>query len=49
MSQPMASVAQLRPMRVLRAPEPFDHPEFVYEPKIDGFRALAHLDGGADA
>ena len=32
-------------MRLLRIPEPFDHPEFVYEPKIDGFRALAHVRG----
>lgn len=33
------------PMRLLRAPEPFDHPDFVYEPKIDGFRALAYIRG----
>lgn len=33
------------PMRLLRITEPFDHPEFVYEPKIDGFRALAHVRG----
>lgn len=35
----------VRPMRLLRAVDPFDHPEFVYEPKIDGFRALAHIRG----
>jgi hypothetical protein len=23
------------PMRLLRIPEPFDHPAFVFEPKID--------------
>ena len=33
------------PMRLLRIPEPFDHPEFLFEPKIDGFRALAHVEG----
>jgi hypothetical protein len=33
------------PMRLLRIPEPFDHLEFVYEPKIDGFRALAIVRG----
>ena len=33
------------PMRLLRIPEPFDHPDFVYEPKLDGFRALAHVRG----
>ena len=30
----------LRPMRLLRIPEPFDHPDFVYEVKFDGFRAI---------
>src|SRR4051812_15308843 len=33
------------PMRLLRISEPFDHPEFLFEPKIDGFRALAYIDG----
>jgi len=28
-------------MRLLRIPEPFDHHDFIFEPKIDGFRALA--------
>jgi bifunctional non-homologous end joining protein LigD len=32
-------------MRLLPIPQPFDHPEFLYEPKIDGFRALAHVCG----
>ncbi len=32
-------------MRLLRIPEPFDHPDFIFEPKIDGFRALAHVRG----
>lgn len=35
----------MSPMRLLRMPEPFDHPDFVFEPKIDGFRALAHIRG----
>ena len=35
----------LRPMRLLRIPEPFDHPDFLYEVKFDGFRALAHVTG----
>lgn len=30
-------------MRLLRAAKPFDHREFVYERKTDGFRALAHI------
>ena len=27
------------PMRLLRIPEPFDHPDFLYEVKFDGLRA----------
>src|SRR4029453_3036738 len=34
------------PMRLLRIPEPFDHPDFLYEVKHDGFRALAHIRRG---
>jgi len=25
-------------------PEPFDHPNWLYQVKFDGFRALAHLE-----
>ena len=32
-------------MRLLRVPEPFDHPDFLYEVKFDGFRALARVTG----
>jgi ATP-dependent DNA ligase len=32
-------------MRLLRVPEPFDHPDFVFEPKLDGFRATRSRDG----
>src|SRR6186997_1005053 len=32
-------------MRLLRVPEPFDSPDFIFEPKLDGFRALAHVRG----
>jgi bifunctional non-homologous end joining protein LigD len=32
-------------MRLLRIPEPFDHPDWLYEVKFDGFRALAHVNG----
>jgi ATP-dependent DNA ligase len=32
-------------MRLLRIPDPFDHPAFIFEPKLDGFRALAHIRG----
>ena len=42
LSDPVA----LRPMRLLRIPAPFDHPDWLYEGlKFDGFRALAHVTG----
>ena len=28
-------------MSLLRLPEPFDHPDGIFEPKMDGFRTLA--------
>jgi bifunctional non-homologous end joining protein LigD len=34
------------PMRLLRVPEPIDHPDFVYEVKHDGFRSLAYVKEG---
>ncbi len=36
---------QITPMRLLRIPEPFDDSAFIFEPKIDGFRALAYVEG----
>jgi len=33
-------------MRLSRRPEPFDSDEYLYELKIDGFRALAHISEG---
>ena len=36
----------LRPIRLSRRTEPFDSDDFIYELKIDGFRALAHLQDG---
>ena len=32
-------------MPLLRLPEPFDHPDWLFEVKHDGFRALAHVHG----
>jgi ATP-dependent DNA ligase len=42
------NIPQMRfvsPMRLLRIPEPFDHADWVFEPEMDGFRALAHIRG----
>src|ERR1051325_10999776 len=33
----------ISPIRLSRRPEPFDSDDFLYELKIDGFRALAHI------
>ena len=34
-------------MPLFRRPAPFSHPEWVYEIKHDGFRALAYLESGS--
>jgi bifunctional non-homologous end joining protein LigD len=33
-------------MVLARVEEPFDHPEWIFEAKLDGFRALAYIQGG---
>jgi hypothetical protein len=32
-------------MPLIRIPAPFDHPDWLFEVKLDGFRALAHIEG----
>jgi hypothetical protein len=34
-------------MPLVRLPEPFDSPDWIFEIKYDGFRALAYLEHGA--
>jgi ATP-dependent DNA ligase len=34
-------------MPLARLATPFDHPDFIFEPKMDGFRAVAYVEGGA--
>jgi ATP-dependent DNA ligase len=41
----LRTAATLRPMPLLRLAQPFDHPDWLFEVKHDGFRALAHIDG----
>src|SRR5262245_4821388 len=36
----------MSPIRLSRRPEPFDSEDFLYELKIDGFRALARIAEG---
>jgi len=35
-----------RPIRLSRRSKPFDSPEWIYELKVDGFRALAFVESG---
>jgi bifunctional non-homologous end joining protein LigD len=35
----------LSPMPLIRVAEAFDHPDWIFELKHDGFRALAHVEG----
>jgi len=37
---------KMRPIRLSRRLEPVDSDQFVFELKIDGFRALAHIEAG---
>src|SRR5262252_3486621 len=37
---------RMRPIRLSRRLEPFDSNEFIFELKIDGFRAVAHIETG---
>jgi len=41
-----SALANLRPIRLSRRPEPFDSDDYLYELKIDGFRAFAHISEG---
>jgi ATP-dependent DNA ligase len=34
-------------MPLARFDVPFEHPDWIFEPKMDGFRALAYVEGGA--
>ena len=42
----MPVVPNIHPIRLSRRHEPFDSEDFLYELKIDGFRALAHISDG---
>ena len=37
---------RFEPMPLARLRAPFDHPDWVFELKYDGFRALAYIDAG---
>ena len=35
---------RVQPIAPIRRPEPFDHPEWVFDVKYDGFRGLCYLE-----
>ena len=39
-------IPRFRPIIPERKPEIFEHPDWFYELKYDGFRAVAYIDGG---
>jgi ATP-dependent DNA ligase len=43
---PFVLLRNLRPIRLSRRIDPFDSDQFIFELKIDGFRALAHIENG---
>ena len=42
----MSASLRFAPMSLAVLDEPFDHDDFIFELKYDGFRALANVDGG---
>ena len=46
LGKPSAFPARLKPMLARLADESFSHPDWLFEPKLDGFRALAFLQRG---
>jgi len=41
------SLPHMRPMPLARFDAPFEHPDWIFEPKMDGFRAVAYVEDGA--
>lgn len=39
-------LAPICPQPLVRIPEPFNDPGWIWEPKLDGFRALAYVEKG---
>lgn len=41
----MKPFPKVEPMETIERATPFDHPDWLYEPKHDGFRAIAYIQG----
>ena len=42
----MSALPRIRPIRLRLVKEPFDNPDYIFEFKHDGFRALAYIKNG---
>jgi bifunctional non-homologous end joining protein LigD len=40
------TLPRVTPMPLARLDKPFDHPDWIFEPKLDGFRAVAYVEEG---
>lgn len=40
----MYVLPHIEPLPLVRRPDPFSHPDWLFELKYDGFRALAYID-----
>jgi bifunctional non-homologous end joining protein LigD len=40
------SLPRFKPLELIEQASAFDHPDFIFEPKYDGFRALAYIENG---
>ena len=40
------SLPRVTPMPLARFDSPFEHPDWIFEPKLDGFRPVAYVEGG---
>jgi hypothetical protein len=41
------NLPRVTPMPLARFDAPFEHRDWIFEPKLDGFRAVAYVEGGA--
>ena len=41
------SEPRITPMPLARIDRPFEHPDWIFEPKLDSFRAVAYVEDGA--
>ena len=41
----MKRLPTISPLKLIRKTEPFDHPDWIFELKHDGFRSIAYISG----